>query len=367
MGVPGPRDPQVVARQLSDWLRTLLADDVTVTSARLSADSGFSSETWLFDAAWTRDGQHRDGRYAARVAPTRRQIFPDARSDFEAQYRVLHALGTRTDVPVPRVHGYAPDGKPLGAPFFVMDHVTGRIPGDMPPYHQDGWVTEAGPHHRTRMWWGTLELLARVHRLDPHALGLGFLDRPRYGASGLEQRLGYYADYLGWAHDGPQPTTRAALDWLRTHRPPEPHAPRLLWGDARIGNVVFDPSGTPVALLDWENAALGAPEEDLAWFLYLDRHHSDGIAVPRLPGFPDRGQTIARYGELLGRRPEHLDYYEVLSAFKFSAIMTRVGQVFIDGGLLPPDTDFPVNNTATQLLARILHLPAPGEEPAPLP
>jgi aminoglycoside phosphotransferase (APT) family kinase protein len=41
----------------------------------------------------------------------------------------------------------------------------------------------------------------------------------------------------------------------------------LLWGDARIGNMIFAPGGTPVAVLDWETATFGQAEEDLAWYL----------------------------------------------------------------------------------------------------
>lgn len=366
MVVSGPRDPAHVRKRLTGWLADRLPDatGVVVTEVdRPHAGTGFAGETLLFTAEATRGERRRAHRYAARVAPEAYQLFPDARGSFERQYRVLRALAGR--VPVPEVHGYEPDPEVLGAPFFVMDRVDGRVPSDMPPYHLDGWVTEAGSAVRERMWWGTLELLAKVHRLDHRALGLEFLDRPGYGATGLEQRLGYYAAYLSWAYDGPQPTVRAALDWLRANRPPEPHPPGLLWGDSRIGNVVFAPDGSPRALLDWENAELGAAEEDLAWFLYLDRHHSAGIGVPRLSGFPGRTETIAGYEKLLGRPLENVEYYEVLSAFKFAVIMARTGQAFIDFELIPADSDFPVNNTATQLLAGILGLPAPGEEPAP--
>ena len=368
MTVPGQRDPEAARERLNAWLPARIPDasGVTVTAVRTQGTTGFSGETLLFDAEWTRDGEREPRAYVARVAPTAYQIFPDARSGFDRQYRVMRALAEHTGVPVPDVHWFEPDPTPLGAPFFVMDHVAGRVPSDMPPYHQDGWVAELDPAARTRMWWGTLEHLARLHRLDHHALGLDFLDEPAYGAAGLDQRLAYYAEYLPWAYDGPQPTAHAALDWLVANRPPRRHPPSPLWGDARLGNVVFAANGTPRALLDWENATLGAPEEDLAWFCYLDRHQSEGINVPRLAGFPGRAETIAGYERLLGRPLQDLDYYEALSAFKFSVLMARIGQAFIDFELIPPDSDFPVNNTATQLLAHILDLPAPGEEPAPI-
>jgi aminoglycoside phosphotransferase (APT) family kinase protein len=211
------------------------------------------------------------------------------------------------------------------------------------------------------MWWSGLDVVAQLHRLDTGALGLGFVDQPEYGPAGIQQRLGYYEHYLSWAYDGTVPVAQAALRWLAEHRPPEPDPPVLLWGDARIGNILYA-DGVPTAVLDWELVTLGQPEEDLAWFLYLDRHHGEGVGAPRLPGFPSAAGTIARYEEIAGRPMRHMDYYEVLSGLKFTVIMARFGQLFIHYELVPPDNDFPYNNTASQLLAKTLGLPPPGGE-----
>jgi aminoglycoside phosphotransferase (APT) family kinase protein len=353
MPVPAQRDPETTRDALGRWLAER-APGARIRSLQAPQTTGFSSETLLFDAEW--DGRRES--LVARVAPIRYQIFPEPR--FAEQYRLMRLLGERTDIPVPSIRWYEPSAEPLGAPFFVMGHIDGDVPTDMPPYHQDGWVTAIEPAERAAMWWSSLEILARIHRLS--GLDLRFLDQPGYGRTGLDQRLGYYAHYQGWAYPGPQPTASAALDWLRGHLLKEPQPPVLLWGDARIGNVIFQ-DGVPQAVLDWETAVLGQPEEDLAWFLYLDRHHSEGIGVPRLPGFPSAAETIARYEELLGRPMRDMAYYEVLSAYKFAVVMARIGQAFIDFGLIETDNDFPYNNTATQLLATILDLPAPGPPP----
>jgi len=242
----------------------------------------------------------------------------------------------------------------LGAPFIVMHRVDGRVPLDVPTYHTDGWLTEIGPAERRAMWWSGLDILARLHRLDAAALPLGFLDQPRWGMPGLDQRLGYYEHYMNWAYPGPKPTATRALAWLQAHRPGEPNAPVLLWGDARIGNMIFAPGGTPLAVLDWETATFGQAEEDLAWYLFLDRHHSEGAGVPRLDGFPSPQETIARYSDLLGRPMLHMDYYEVLSGFKFTVIMSRIAQAMIEWDWMEADSDFPYNNTCSRLVDVIL-------------
>ncbi|MQY06950.1 phosphotransferase family protein [Actinomadura macrotermitis] len=350
MPVPDQRDPELTRRILTAWLGERLPG-AAVTHLQTPETSGFSSETLLFDAAWQEDGAERSEALVARVAPAHYQIFPEPR--FEEQYRLMRILDERTDIPVPPIRWYEPSAEPLGAPFFVMRRVDGQVPTDMPPYHMGGWVTEIEPAERAAMWWSTLEIMARLHRLDAAELGLGFLDQPAWGKPGLDQRLAYYEHYLHWAYGGPQEVALRALDWLKANRPEEPDPPAVLWNDARIGNVIFQ-DGTPVAVLDWETAVLGAPEEDLAWFMFLDRHHSEGIGVPRLPGFPSYAATIGRYEELLGRPLRHLAYYEVLSGFKFAVIMARIGQAMIDFGWIEAGDAFPYDNNCTRLLDRIL-------------
>jgi aminoglycoside phosphotransferase (APT) family kinase protein len=315
---------------------------------------GLSSETLPFDADW--DG--RTEHLVAKVAP-RVQVFPDP-VPYSDQYRLLTILDRTTPIPVPSVRWYEPDVDVLGAPFYVVSRVDGEVPGDFPPYHQGGWVTKLTEEVRGRMWWSGIELLADLHALD--ATPFAFLDRPGYGRTGVDQRLGYYGHYLRWAYGGPQPTAAAALEWLRDNQPDEPDDPVLLWGDARIGNIMYH-DGEPQAALDWASATLGAPEEDLAWYLYLDRHHSEGVGLPRLPGFPSHEHSVRFYEAMHGRPMRDLAYYEVLAAFKFAVIMARMGQAFIDMEMIDPDCDFPYNNSASQLLARILRLPAPGPTP----
>jgi aminoglycoside phosphotransferase (APT) family kinase protein len=353
MPVPDQRDPEVTRTALQTWLPGRLpgAAEVTVSAVQTPTTNGFSSETLMFEAGWRQpDGQARHERLVAKVAPTGFQIFPEAR--FAEQYRLLQILAGTT-IPVPQVHWHEPGPAVLGAPFYVMSRVDGDVPSDMPPYHQDGWLTTTSPAERESIWWSGVSVLAQVHALDVANLDLGFVDQVGYGPTGLQQRLAYYEHYLDWAYEGSVPVAKQALQWLHARRPPESREPVLLWGDARIGNIIFA-GGRAAAVLDWEMATLGQPEEDLAWFLFLDRHHSEGVGAQRLAGFPDRAQTIARYEQLTGRTLLHMDYYEVLSALKFAVVMARIGQLFIYYDLVPADNDFPYNNTATQLLTRVL-------------
>lgn len=45
----------------------------------------------------------------------------------EREYRIINALGTKTDVPVPKVYVLCEDDQVIGTPFYVMEFLAGRI------------------------------------------------------------------------------------------------------------------------------------------------------------------------------------------------------------------------------------------------
>ena len=350
------RDQEQARRNLTAWLAIKLAGAADLSVAELGgpAATGYSNETILFDASWRNGGTERHEGFAVRVKPSTHTVFLE--SEFDTQYRVLKVLGDQTDVPVPPVRWYEEDEAVLGAPFFVMQRVGGQVPGDNPPYTMGGWPFEASVERQERLWWNGLDVMARIHRLDWQSLGLGFLAKPERGPTGLDQQLTYYQAYFDWAaRDRPQPSVQALWDWLLANRP-EHDASRdaLCWGDSRIGNMIFDEESAVRAVLEWEMVALGNPVQDLAWWLFLDRYLSEGCGAPRLPGFPGRDATVARWEQLTGRSADHLGWYERWAAFRFGVVMIRLAQLLIHFELLPPDSDMERNNGATQLIDELL-------------
>ena len=355
------RDLEQDRARLTDWLRRRLpeASDLRITDLVAPQSSGFSNDTLLFDLAFTQNGKPQREALVVRIEPMGEKVFPEY--DLGLQYRTMQMLAA-TDVPVPRLRWIEPDDRSvLGGAFYVMHQVRGRVPTDQPPYHAGGWMTEATPAERAAIWWGGVEMLVRIHRLDYRALGFQFLEQPQLGATPLDWQIAYYERYLEWAARGrPQPTAEAAFEWLKRHKPSgEPTG--LCWGDARIGNIIFDGT-TPAAVLDWEMVTLGSPEMDLGWSIFLDRHHSEGLEVPRLEGFPSYAETVARYEALSGHRVRHLEYYQVFAGFRFAVIMARIAQQMVIYGVMdePSGREFELNNTVTRLLAKLLDLPSPA-------
>jgi aminoglycoside phosphotransferase (APT) family kinase protein len=342
MAIPAQRDVEQSAKQLAAWLAGKVGADVTLGEFAGPGATGFSNETIIVDAHYN----DTTDRLVVRVAPTGYTLFPDAA--FEAQHDILVTLGTKTSVPVPTVRWYETDPSVLGAPFFVMGFVDGVIPPDNPPYTLEGWLKEASPEVQERIFWGAVDTIAEVSALDYPTLGLPPL------LDGLDAQLDYYQGFMESVEKTEElVVARRAFAWLQANKP-EDDGKVLCWGDSRIGNVMFSPAGDRLAVVDWEMACLGSPSQDLAWAWFLDRHHSEGMGVERLPGFPSKEAMIARFESRSGLSAKAFDYYEVFAGFRFCVIMGRLSVIFKDWGLLEPDNDMAQNNAVTRVTTTIL-------------
>jgi aminoglycoside phosphotransferase (APT) family kinase protein len=348
VAVPSERDDDEARERLSAWLAGRVgAPTVDLGPLDRPGLSGYSNETILLDAAWD-GGAHRVERsLVIRVEPTGHTVFPE--TAFEEQARVMRALRAEGSVPVPEVLWFEDDPEVLGARFLVMERVAGRVPPDNPSYHTEGWFSAQASELQERTWWSGLDAMAAVHAVDRDAAGLAWVEPCSSRQLAADTR-----DYVGFATDGAGfPLLEDVLDELEATVPPEVE-PALCWGDARIGNIIFDDDGAVAAVLDWEMVTAGDPVQDLAWFLAIDRSHHEAFGVPRLPALPDREATAARWEERTGRSAEHLAWYEMLSAVRYGAIVARVLHLLDHNGIFPGAIEMAFDNPGSQLVERLL-------------
>jgi aminoglycoside phosphotransferase (APT) family kinase protein len=349
--------PDLARQNLAVWLNDSLpgASDVTIPALDIPSASGLSCQTVLFEAAWAQGGAQRRQAFVARVAPVGGGgLMPEY--DLEAEAAIMRALAGNTDVPAPSVLLSETDVGVLGGPFLVMERLDGTVPSDDPPYSLQGWVVDLEADAQRRLLDNAIATVAAVARVDCQALGLASAIKRAGLAQQLDHlRVLYDTANRGSAHE----TIEAGFEYLAANAPEdEPLA--LSWGDARIGNMIFDAEQAVIGALDWELAAIASPEADLGYFLYALRLWSEGYGAPSPPGFPPTEEIVSRFEELSGHTARHLDYYERYSAV-FGAIMVlRAGHLMIDAGLIPPDSPMPTTNPASVMLADYLGLPAPG-------
>lgn len=335
METPVQKDLTVLNKTLTGWLygKWPEASDLSLSEITTPTGSGASAETFLFDATWKEHGERREQGLLVRVKPTGHRFFLE--ENFEDQHRVLLQLHER-GAPVPRILWVEDDSSVLGSPFWVMEKIDGVVPADFPRYNSAGFVFDATPEDRRRMWESALDTFARLHNTD-HG-DLSFLNREGRGDSGLEQLMDLWRESLEWATAGdPNPVAEETLSWLVQNMPTPPPT-SLSWGDSRVGNMIFRDFECQ-AVLDWEMVSLAGPLTDLGYWLFME----DFEYAPRLPGTLSRADTLKIFEEKTGISTADIDWYEIFAGFRLIALMLRVRSVWKSEGLPVEPADERIN------------------------
>ncbi len=243
---------------------------------------------------------------------------PPSAHDVLREARLLSALEP-TAVRTPHVLAVCDDTDVIGAPFFVMERVTGEVITDTIPAALDG------DEQRGRIADELVDGLAELHGADWTELGLDGFGKP---TGYLERQLRRFRGL--WEHNRTREI--AELDqvgeWLAAHVPQSPAA-TIVHGDYRLGNTMFSGHAPAqlVAILDWEMATIGDPLADIGYLMIHWVQASDPPSrftlhtVTSQPGFPSRPELVARYEQRTGRSVQSLDWYVTLAMWKAAVFM----------------------------------------------
>jgi len=322
---PNTRDLDELANELARWMQGRLSDasDVRIDNLTYPRGAGQSHETILFDAHWTEAGEAKSQGCVVRIKPSEFTVFVDTL--FEEQYKVMQVLHEGSYVKVAKPLWFEEDSSILGNPFFVMEKVHGRVPVSIPPYAKEGWLSTETPERRRKLWENAVDQLAAVQSVPLDKLE--FLKGPPGAESGLAQEWEKYERGAAWVqeHVG-SPALQRALERLKSLWPKN-QPDGLVWGDARIGNMMFDDQMNVVAVMDWEQPSLGGALHDLAWFTVLSdiMHGPNAQNGAYLEGMGSREETVARWEERTGKSAADLEWYEDFTHFKMSCTGLRMG------------------------------------------
>lgn len=327
--VAGPL-PGLRLAAVTRWLAERLPLEPPVSATLIAG--GRSNLTYrLIDA--------RGRRWALRRPPAGALL--STAHDMGREWTVLTAVAT-TPVPAPTPAVLCTDEEVTGAPFYVMDWVDGIVPGNRAAAEQ--LSVEA----RSRLTLDLADVLAELHGLDPAAEGLAHWGRP---GDYLQRQLRRWHRQIhdsGSAHLGLADAVHATLVRVA----PVGTADTLVHGDFRAGNVMVNPDGRIVAVLDWELATLGHPLADLGWLLAswasVDGHLPSVTETPSaLPGFGTRAELVARYGRRSGRDVRELTVYEAFARWRSACISAGVRARYL-AGIMGSD-DFDADDLATRV------------------
>lgn len=297
--------------RLATWLRDHLPGAAAGLQVR-QFRAGQSNPTFLLDA----DG----GRFVLRKKPPG-QLLPSAHQ-VEREYRVMAALAD-TDVPVPRVRVLCEDEAVIGTPFYVMDHVDGRV------FDAPALPGVPDPAERGAMYDDMNRVLANLHAVDWQAAGLEGFGRP---GGYIERQVRRWGEQYDASRTGDLPEMDKLRAWLGDNLPDD-DVTTIAHGDYRLGNLVFAPDEPRVvAVLDWELATLGHPMADLAFNCLQYRLPPEQPAMPGLAGLdlatlgiPDEAAYVRRYAQRSDRDAEaEWRFYLAFAFFRFAAICQGV-------------------------------------------
>jgi aminoglycoside phosphotransferase (APT) family kinase protein len=318
---PNVRDLDILAGTLASWLAAHMPDarNIRITDLSYPLGAGMSHETILFDAAWHEGAAERTQGMVVRIKPLRNTVYPD--DLFDQQYRLIQLMHDHGAVRVPRPLWFEADPAILGAPFFVMDKVAGRVAVSYPPYSKSGWLAESAPEDRRRLWEDAVSQLAVIQRVP--VAQAGFLTLPG-GPSGFEQEIDRWWRFIDWVDpQGTRKLLRETYDRLLANAPAN-RPEGIVWGDSRLGNMIIGADYRVAAVVDWEQPSLGGALHDLGWWLQSDQNQTAGQGIAPLEGMGTREDTIALWREVSGKSAADIEWYEIFACFKMECLAVRM-------------------------------------------
>jgi aminoglycoside phosphotransferase (APT) family kinase protein len=334
----GIRDPVLVAASpdLERWLLKNVAEHKPPFSVqRLSG--GQSNPTYLIAGT--------AGNLVLRRQPTG-PLLPSAHA-IDREFRLLaklHPLG----FPAPQPLAFCDDASVFGSKFYVMSHIAGLT-------FWDGALPSISSADRGAIYVSLVDTLARLHRIDHEAIGLG-----DFGRSGnyMERQVERWTRQYRSSQTDVDQNMESLIAWL-PHTTPAQTGTSIVHGDYRIDNALFDVESSSVrAIIDWELATIGDPLADFSYFALNWTLPADGGAglggldLDAL-GIPSLSQITERYlNNSSQSRATSLEWYFAYNAFRIAAILQGIKQRLLSGNASGAD--------AAQKAARVSQFAALG-------
>ena len=276
--------------------------------------AGFSNLTYLL--------RIKDRELVLRRPPIGAKI--KTAHDMGREYRILsHLHPVYKKVPQPIL--FCEDEEIIGAPFYVMERVSGIILRAKPPRG-----IELSPELMRGLSQAFIENLAEIHEVDYEAAGLGDLGSPQGYVK--RQVEGWTKRYYN-ARTDEVPSIEQLADWLVANLPPDSQRASLIHNDYKYDNIVLSPEDLTrvIAVFDWEMATIGGPLMDFGtslgyWVETTDpeewqRH---GFGLTSLPGSFTRRELVDHYVRRTGRNIDDPLFYFAYGLLKIAVIVQQI-------------------------------------------
>jgi aminoglycoside phosphotransferase (APT) family kinase protein len=272
---------------------------VRVSNVRV-VGGGFSKTTVMVDVDASDIPRHT---LVIRAETEDSLLFYDG-AQIDNEYRVQRLL-YRSGIKVAEPLWLEIDTSPFGVRFLVSARAAGRNFGTAIQVNES--LSEALLR----------DLMANLHALhqtpiderdaDVRDSHLAHWQQFRTLSESTAENVAYWRSNIAQLRLPPSPIIARAIGWLATHIPQSDEAPCLIHRDYGLHNVLIE-NDRISCILDWENATMGDPAEDLAWI------------ANALAGTVERKKLLNLYAELRGRpiSEERLRFFEVFISLKYA-------------------------------------------------
>ncbi len=288
--------------------------------------AGLSSETLLLDITLVH-GEVSTALAAVLRLPPSADAFPIFETyDFGRQIEVMSVVRRSSGAPVPDVLWSDASGTAIGVPFVVMERIDGLVPPDLMPYTWGSWVTELDGAEHDSMTQDAVDALAMIHSVSPPPSLMALEFESAAGTTSLDRHLARLQRHYEWARTGRSfPTIERAFELLGASVPVIERPDVIVWGDARIGNMLWRDARL-VAILDWEMTTVGPRELDVAWMTYFASTFQTSAEIRGLTGAPSLLRTddvVSRYERISDVELQCFDWFLALTGLHQSIIGIR--------------------------------------------
>ncbi len=240
-------------------------------------------------------------------------------NDMKREWTVQQALHG-SDVPVARVVHTCDDESVLGAPFYLMERLDGIV------FNDASNVAHLDEEQSRACAFELMDVLARLHAVDPDTVGLSEFGRP---AGFVERQVRRWLTQWEKSKHRELPEIEEIAQRLARELPSE-GAASIVHGDYSFNNTMFcrEPPTRMQAILDWEMSTLGDPLTDVGmvamyWgdvgeFLWRNRDHQQPHRANA--GFPSTEELLERYAMTSGRDLSDIGFYVTLATYKLAVI-----------------------------------------------
>ncbi|AEG49817.1 aminoglycoside phosphotransferase [Sphingobium chlorophenolicum L-1] len=252
-------------------------------------------------------------------------LLPSAHA-IDREFRILSALRP-LGYPVPRSIGLCTDESIIGAMFYVMELVNGRI-------LWNGTLPEQAPATRKAIYHEIIHTLAKLHSIDYESAGLSDFGR---AGNYFQRQIDRWTRQYRASETNAIPEMEQLIQWLPTTIPPQERS-SIVHGDYRIDNLIFAADETRIAaVIDWELSTIGDPLADFANFLMnwiMPPNQRSGLRGTDFAGtgIPAMEEAVEIYCQATERPgvPD-LHWYFAFNQFRLACIGQGIKRRALDG------------------------------------